>query len=502
MDGDGDGDGRADVPAASAEAELSGAVVPSAASDLLSGLSDDLLVHILLRVNRVDSTEAARTCVLSRRWRDLWVQIPSLAFQCFNPDGCARVHAALAARARASVAPDIRSLAVFYYGGDSLPPTASWLCLAPPVLSGELRLKDWQAPMAANELPAGIMERGAFELLCFKKATKISLHLEFLTLMPPPSGAFNALRVLHLKRIRFDGQFILGDSMFPSLLRLLIGKTLGLVDLALSSRSLVWLKLTHLRGLQRINVEAHSLELLGVAHCLRYNLQVASFSMEGLKVLRWRDQFDPILVNFSEMPHLQQLSIFHFTPYGRPGLNPNQDRLRIINHFSRIHHLQLMVPIESDLSDTESKMEGITILPNIEILSLVLSSHGHVIGASVLYLLRMCTGIRELSLTLPEDSEVLNTCPLNCICDRQPNWRAEHILMKFLREAEILNFRGEDHELDLLKLLLRAAPGLRRLRITCHRSFAAWDRLSEDLQSWASQETSVEVSQVTTPLQP
>ncbi|KAG8080183.1 hypothetical protein GUJ93_ZPchr0007g3520 [Zizania palustris] len=433
MDGDGDNDGRADVLAASAEAEISGAVVPSADVDLLSGLPDNLLVRILLCLhhlhfhgNPADYAEAARTCVLSRRWRDLWVQIPVLVFYCFNPDGCARVHAALA------------------------------------------------CPRPRRRCPG---------------------HHE-------TPRAFNALTALHLKRIRIDGQLILGDSMFPSLHNVLIDNTLGLVDLALSSRSLVWLKLSHLRGLQRINVEAHSLEWLCVIHCLRYNLQVASFSMEGLKVLRWTDRFDPILVNLSEMPHLRQLSITHFIPYGWAGHNPNQDCLRIINHFSTIHHLELVVSIESDLSGTESKLECITSLPNIEILSLVLSSHGHVIGASVLYLLRMCTGIRELSLKLPENSEVLNTCPLNCICDQQPNWRAEHILMKFLREAEILNFRGEDHELDLVKLLLRAAPGLRRLRITCHRSFAAWERLSEDLQSLASQETCVEVSQVMTPPQP
>ncbi|KAG8080185.1 hypothetical protein GUJ93_ZPchr0007g5510 [Zizania palustris] len=347
MDGDGDSDGRADVPAASAEAEISGAVVPSAAVDLLSGLPDDLLVYILLHLDPVDAAEAARTCVLSRRWRDLWVQVPSLVFLCLNPVGCARVHAALAARARAVAAPDITRLHVYYFAGHSFPPTASWLSLAPPVLSGELVFfKDWQTPIAANELPADIMKRTAFELPCFKKATKIYLHLEFLTLLLPPSGAFNALTELKLEQIRFDGQFILGDSMFPSLQRLLIDNTLGLVDLALNSSSLVWLKLSHLRGLQRINVEAHSLELLCVVHCLRYNVQVARFSMEGLKVLRWRDRLDPILVNFSEMPHLQQLTIFEFTPYGWPGSNPNQDLFRIINHFSSIQHLELVVSIE------------------------------------------------------------------------------------------------------------------------------------------------------------
>ncbi|KAG8071592.1 hypothetical protein GUJ93_ZPchr0006g45361 [Zizania palustris] len=133
-----------------------------------------------------------------------------------------------------------------------------------------------------------------------KKTDRTDRPLEFLTLLLPPSGAFNALTELKLEQIRFDGQFILGDSMFPSLQRLLIDNTLGLVDLALNSSSLVWLKLSHFRGLQRINVEAHSLELLCVVHCLRYNVQVARFSMEGLKVLRWRDRLDPILVNSIE----------------------------------------------------------------------------------------------------------------------------------------------------------------------------------------------------------
>lgn len=55
----------------------------------------------------------------------------------------------------------------------------------------------------------------------------------------------------------------------------------------------------------------------------------------------------------------------------------------------------------------QTTMKGITSLPEIEILSLLFSTYGHVFGPSVLHLLTMCTGIRELSLTLPEDSKVI-----------------------------------------------------------------------------------------------
>ncbi|KAG8080191.1 hypothetical protein GUJ93_ZPchr0007g3559 [Zizania palustris] len=213
MDGDGDNDGRADVLVASAEAEISGAVVPSGRRrSPQRPPRQPPRPHPPLPPPPPLPREPRRLCrsrahlrPLPTLARPLGSRSPYLSSTASTPTACARVHAALAARARAVAAPDITRLHVYYFSRDLLPPTASWLSLAPPILSGLLVIQDWQASMAANELPAGIIETRTFELLCFKKAIKISLHLEFLTLLLPPSGAFNALTALHLKRIRIDG---------------------------------------------------------------------------------------------------------------------------------------------------------------------------------------------------------------------------------------------------------------------------------------------------------
>ncbi|KAF0889197.1 hypothetical protein E2562_022456 [Oryza meyeriana var. granulata] len=133
-----------------------------------------------------------------------------------------------------------------------------------------------------------MLEIGTFELPCFKKATKIFLSLGFLYLLLPLSpGAFGALRVLCLERIRYRAQLVLSDSLFSSLERLLISKTRGLVDLAVSLKNLLWLNLTEIRGLQLLHIEA----------C---NLKSASIVTDVLEELRWSDSFNPTLVKLNK----------------------------------------------------------------------------------------------------------------------------------------------------------------------------------------------------------
>jgi hypothetical protein len=51
--------------------------------DRISGLHDDMLIQVLVRLRC--AAAAARTSVLSRRWRGLWRHLPELSFRDIAP---------------------------------------------------------------------------------------------------------------------------------------------------------------------------------------------------------------------------------------------------------------------------------------------------------------------------------------------------------------------------------------------------------------------------------
>ena len=56
-------------------------------------------------------------------------------------------------------------------------------------------------------------------------------------------------------------------------------------------------------------------------------------------------------------------------------------------------------------------------------------------------------------------------CLENCPCDEPKNWRSQSISLTNLEEVEINNFRGMDHEIDLVIMTLRRAPRLKTMTI-------------------------------------
>lgn len=153
------------------------AVPSDAGVDRLSGLPDDVLVLILVLLDT--AAGAARTSVLSHRWRRVWTLLPELRFPLRDP-----LHIASALDAHEAA---LRYLLVCTFDA-AAEPVAAWLRLAAPRLVGGLIFINWGPGSNDDE---DSRERGAFELPCLKDATDIKLDLDILLALrcwPPASS--------------------------------------------------------------------------------------------------------------------------------------------------------------------------------------------------------------------------------------------------------------------------------------------------------------------------
>ncbi|XBH75648.1 hypothetical protein VPH35_102390 [Triticum aestivum] len=103
---------------------------------------------------------------------------------------------------------------------------------------------------------------------------------------------------------------------------------------------------------------------------------------------------------------------------------------------------------------------------NFTVLELYLIARGHVLGAIVRHLLmihHIQTNTQRLKVFLWD--RCWAKCLENCPCDEPKNWRSQSISLTHLEEVEINNFKGGDHEIDLVTMALRWAPRLKTLTI-------------------------------------
>ncbi|KAJ1288100.1 hypothetical protein BS78_02G063900 [Paspalum vaginatum] len=347
--------------------------------DLLSALPDDVLLRL------PSTAAAARTSVLSSRWRRLWAaHPPALLFPLPAEPGRAlpspaSAHAALARHA----APELHDLYVVANDADPVD-AAAMLRLAAPRLTGML--------IFHNVLP------------CPNRAERLYLHLGYLRLALPPSGVLTKLTVLHLGYVRFQGACDVGDALstarFPSLRELWLFDAQGVSSLAICSESLVSVNLHNLEGLQQLTLESPGLREASVLNCFFIKQPVADISAPVLEKLWWADTYDPSTVQLGELAQLQELAAPFCLPvpgYGLPEYMFNWSTLMLLQRFQKIPVLCLLIS-QPNMINCQYLMEDIPLLPDIENLCLSLMIHGHAIGICVFYFLKISTSIRRLDL--------------------------------------------------------------------------------------------------------
>ncbi|CAL5082999.1 unnamed protein product [Urochloa decumbens] len=80
--------------------------------------------------------------------------------------------------------------------------------------------------------------------------------------------------------------------------------------------------------------------------------------------------------------------------------------------------------------------------------------------------------LQRLKVTL-DAYEMGDACYADCRCDQPNNWRSQSISLISLKEIEVR--RCSDHEVDLLKILLRCATGLKRVTLRFSRKYPPSD---------------------------
>lgn len=421
-----------------------GGLLPDGEEDRISSLSDDILLKILARLGCARA--AAHTGLLARRWRGLWARLPAFTFHCIAPDP---LDAALAMVARP--APSL--IDIEFLNHHELEPArvSSFLSAAAALSPAELVVR-----------VVGGIPRNPVELPCFDRTASIKLNLYFVGFTLPPAGGFPALESLDLENCYIDLSDLLPRC--PRLRKLCI-HFWNSESVMVNSPSLEDLSVYANFHIQHLEIVAPALKklYLNANHGISKDCSL-SFSAPAVENLTWKCECRALSYMFGVIWRLWNLEL-------HTCLEPLGPLCLQSQHLPRDGILSLGLETDVFSGDTgktfEQEMYRFQIT-DFSILELSLTQRGHVYGAIVLHLLGLCTSIQRVKVTL-DDFIMGDACYADCCCDQPCNWRSQNISLIVLKEVEIQGFRGQDHELDLLKVLLRSATVLERVSLRFSR---------------------------------
>ncbi|TVU37862.1 hypothetical protein EJB05_11203, partial [Eragrostis curvula] len=381
--------------------------------DRISDLPDDLLVLFLARL--FCGRAAARTSVLSRRWRHVWRRLPKLRLCNVSPS---------ALQAAMADAP-LTNLSLQYYSNHRS------LAAAASLLLNVARLD----PMELNFMAQNVDRDGTIELPSFTRATCVDLLFNSHVTLTARGGECPVLEKLAIARCRIGTSALIWRC--PQLRVLQIMDSYDTVKV--HSTTLEELDVVQIFRVGGVEVMAPELKKF---HLKAYLHKDFSMSLLAPKVqdLSWCCVWiDSVWIDESWC--LSCLSLV--------SKESDSGVLRLVIHRPRV-----------DSVVHSRSLTEIFQFPKFSVLELHLDTMGHVYEAMVLNLLKIWNGIRRLKLviyktgvTLPDDE----ACTPNCPCDQPQNWKSQNIFLRGLEEVEIENFEGSGHEVDLLKLLFRCA---------------------------------------------
>ncbi|KAL5197289.1 hypothetical protein ABZP36_000801 [Zizania latifolia] len=442
--------------------------------DRVSELCDDLLLEILLLMPLVD---AMRTAVLSRRWIALWTRLPQLDLYDNRVGGgaggarFAGLVDSVLSRVAAVVPriPRYVTIRVFTEANFDAARITSWASLvAAHRFAVEFHL--WVEIVNVAELDSRQLPEEIVDFPCFETTKSISLCLMYISarLALPTSGVFASLTELKLHIVHFSevagaaiGEVV--STRCPCLETLEMEKIIGVLELTLHSASLVHLSLTLVK-MKELHVVAPKLQTVTVASCfILCNGRAVSISAPKLQRVRWTDAC-PEQTHVGPIERLHKLVVGEATAQVEwlGGVHSNFDM--IMRHFRRTDILELLIPIHPEFIGHRQLMENIILPHHYSALELVVEPNKHMFGASMVFLLRRCNGLRALHVCLGQRKGV-GTC-LSCFWDHtSSSWRNETIRLNYLEKLVINDFNGTSHELDFLKFICTCVASFRKITL-------------------------------------
>ncbi|XP_052137847.1 uncharacterized protein LOC127756541 [Oryza glaberrima] len=454
-----------------------------AAVDLISGLSDDVLLHIHGFLPA--ASDVARTSVLSTRWRHLWALSPALRFAVAPLSGAdvaaARrlvpaVDSVLARRDAAGGADaDVKDLEISFphdraAADDIITPArvAAWLRFAERRVTGAFML----------ELP--------FELDMFT-AMRLALGGADLAVPPAIAAAFPALTDVHLSHARLDGGArgddlrlcnLLSSSCCPRLRRLRLSHIGGLPTLRLdAAATLEELHLRHLTGTWCLQVDAPGLRSLAVEETSLYfgpepeaTTRIAAPRLDAL-TYRCSDPGGETNLRF-DGGRVEELRLASHAVHGGTNNAVAAWFLRQCAAVVDRLDVELTVPVGKLIIDHEDIMKDIPELLNVTDLRINVeaSMSPHRAGASLAKLIAKCCKAECLFINISDQGR--NQCVNSmCICDQPEGWEKETISLECLRIVEISSFLPCKDQIRLMHLLLSNAPVLERMTVTIYKQY-------------------------------